>query len=242
MPSVNWRGTIGVIKPGYGTASLVEFIRLMPEGVGCIPKFVGIREHSHQEYLDAFSIYDGHMRELAKLMICDLLHPEGAPPFMLRGVKGEREIIEKWETEYRVPVFTSGMTQTAALKALGVKRVLGITYETREMNDIFATYFTDAGFEVLVMEEAGPRPGEGRTVAAEDVYALIKRAYLRHPEADGIYLQGSGPWGYKDVLPLEQDLGIPVLHPVAARVWYVQKQLRVREPVMGAGRILEEMP
>ena len=32
---------------------------------------------------------------------------------------------------------------------------------------------------------------------------------------------------------------MPVVHPVAARVWYVQKQLRVRQPVQGAGRLLK---
>ena len=242
MPSGTWRGVVGVIKPTYGSASLTEFIRLMPEGVGVIPMFAGIREHTHEEYLDAFATYSEKMDELAKIGICDLLHPEGAPPFMLRGDEGERKIIEKWEAQYQVPVFTSGMTQTAALRALGVKRLLGLTYETKEMNAIFAGYFTEAGFEVLAMEEAGPRPAAGSSVAAEDVYVSIKRAYLRHPEADGIYLQGSGPWGYKDAVPLEQDLGIPVLHPVPARVWYVQKRLRLRQPLSGAGRLLEEMP
>jgi hypothetical protein len=29
---------------------------------------------------------------------------------------------------------------------------------------------------------------------------------------------------------------------VAARVWYVQKRLHVRQPVQGAGRLLVELP
>jgi hypothetical protein len=33
-----------------------------------------------------------------------------------------------------------------------------------------------------------------------------------------------------------------VVHPVAARVWYVQKQLRVRQPIQGAGQLLKELP
>jgi maleate cis-trans isomerase len=43
-------------------------------------------------------------------------------------------------------------------------------------------------------------------------------------------------------LPLEQDLGIPVIHPVAARVWYIQKQFHLRQPRKGAGLLLERMP
>ena len=39
----------------------------------------------------------------------------------------------EWEGKYGVPVFTSGMTQAAALRALGVKRMLGFTYNTGEL-------------------------------------------------------------------------------------------------------------
>jgi len=41
---------------------------------------------------------------------------------------------------------------------------------------------------------------------------------------------------------VENDLGDNEVHPVAARVWYVQKKLRVRNPIKGASRLLEEMP
>lgn len=44
------------------------------------------------------------------------------------------------------------------------------------------------------------------------------------------------------VVPVEEDLEVPVVHPVAARVWYVQKQMRIRQPVAGAGRLLAELP
>ena len=39
MATANWRGTVCVVKPTYGSGSLVEFIRLLPEGVGVIPVF-----------------------------------------------------------------------------------------------------------------------------------------------------------------------------------------------------------
>jgi hypothetical protein len=35
---------------------------------------------------------------------------------------------------------------------------------------------------------------------------------------------------------------VPVVHPLAARIWYVQKQMRNRQPVAGAGRLLGELP
>jgi len=56
------------------------------------------------------------------------------------------------------------------------------------------------------------------------------------------YLISSGAWRVVNVVPVEEDLEVPVVHPVAARVWYAQKQMRIRQPVAGAGRLLAELP
>ena len=40
---------------------------------------------------------------------------------------------------------------------------------------------------------------------------------------------------------LEQDLGVPVVHPVPARCWEIQQRLTIRQPVKGYGRLLAEM-
>lgn len=242
MASASWRGTVGVVKPTYGSGSLVEFIRLLPEGVGVIPMYAGIKEHTQEGYLSALDSYNERVAELARIGV-DLIHPEGAPPFMLRGYKGEQEIVRQWEEKYKIPIFTSGITQAEALRALGIRKFVGCTYyRDNTLNDLFTRYFTDAGFEVLGMEGMQVPPGEWENVPSEEIYAHIKKSFLRHPGAQGIYLLGSGAWRVMDVVPVEEDLQVPVVHPVAARVWYVQKRLRVRQPVQGAGRLLAELP
>jgi maleate cis-trans isomerase len=40
---------------------------------------------------------------------------------------------------------------------------------------------------------------------------------------------------------LEQDLGVPVVHPVPARCWEMQLRLSVRQPVKGYGQLLAKM-
>jgi maleate cis-trans isomerase len=242
MPSANWRGTVGVVKPTYESGSLVEFIRLLPDGVGVIPVYAGIKEHTEQGYLAAMDTYHQCVDELARIGV-HLMHPEGGPPFMVRGYRGEQEIVKRWEEKYKVPIFTSGMTQAEALRALGINKFVGCTYyRDNKLNEIFTRYFTDAGFEVLAMEGMDTSPGEANNITTEQIYHHIKRSFRKHPGAQGIYLLGSGAWRVMDVVAAENDLGVPVLHPVAARVWYVQKQLLVRQPVDGAGRLLAELP
>jgi maleate cis-trans isomerase len=196
-----------------------------------------INEYNAEGFHDALDSYREKVAELAALK-CDLIHPEGAPPFMVRGLAGEREIVKEWEDKYQVPVFTSGMVCAEALKALGVHRFIGVSSFGGPLPDMFARYFRDAGFDMVSMEIY---PEGVRT--REEKYRFIKKEFLKHEGLQGIYQLGSGAGQIKDyVVPLEQDLGVPFVHPIAARAWYVQKRLRVRQPVQGASRLLETMP
>jgi maleate cis-trans isomerase len=196
-----------------------------------------INEYNAEGFHDALDSYREKVAELAALK-CDLIHPEGAPPFMVRGLAGEREIVKEWEDKYQVPVFTSGMVCAEALKALGVHRFIGVSSFGGPLPDMFARYFRDAGFDMVSMEIY---PEGVRT--REEKYRFIKKEFLKHEGLQGIYQLGSGAGQIRDyVVPLEQDLGVPFVHPIAARAWYVQKRLQVRQPVQGASRLLETMP
>ena len=92
------------------------------------------------------------------------------------------------------------------------------------------------------MEGMDTTPYEADKISSDTIYQHLKVSFNKHPTAQGIYLLGSGAWQVKDIVAVENDLGVPVVHPVAARVWYVQKKLRVRNPIKGASRLLEEMP
>ena len=79
-------------------------------------------------------------------------------------------------------------------------------------------------------------------LSSHQVYAHIKRNFLQAKGADAIYMLGSG-WRTLDIIEtLEQDLQVPVVHPVTARVWEIQKRLHVREPRQGFGHLLAALP
>jgi maleate cis-trans isomerase len=240
MSFTSWRGVLGCIKPTKRPGSLEELIRMLPEGIGVIPLFLGIKEGTTEEFKRAAAPFEPLVAELAELG-CDLIHPEGAPPFMLLGYKGEAELLKKWEKKYKVPLFTSGTNHVRALKALKVKRFVGATYFTGKINDMFAKYFVEAGFDVLGMEGIDVPFEQIGQLSSHEVYAHVKRAFLKQRKAEAIYLLGSG-WRVLPVIEmLEQDLGVPVIHPVPARCWEIQHRLSINQPVAGYGRLLAEM-
>ena len=144
-----------------------------------------------------------------------------------------------------MPILTGGRTHIDAMRALGMKRIVGVTYfrgSNGEVNDVVTSYFSDAGFDVLAMEGMEVPFDEVGHISEGQFYAHAKKAFLSHKDADGIYIFGSGWRVLGAVETLEQDLGVPVVHPVPARVWAVQERLHVRQPRSGYGRLLEEMP
>lgn len=241
MSYTSWRGVVGCIKPTMRPGSTEELIRMLPEGVGMIPLFLDVKEGKIDAFKRAVSAYEPQIARLVEAGV-DLVHPEGAPPFMVLGYEGEAELIARWEAQYKVPIFTSGTNHVRALKALNIKRFVGATYFSGEINDLFARYFTQAGFEVLGMDGISVPFDKVGSLSAQDVYAHIKKTFLKNPGAEAIYLLGSG-WRVLEVVDLlEQDLGVPVIHPVPARCWEIQRRLVIRQPLRGYGRLLAEMP
>ena len=124
MAFSSWRGIVGIIKPTMRPGGLEDMIRLLPEGIGVIPLFNDIQRGERSEFKEVMKDYDAKVAVLAE-QGCDVIHPEGAPPFMVMGLDGEAKKIKSWERKHKIPVFTSGTNHIAALRALKVKRIVG---------------------------------------------------------------------------------------------------------------------
>ena len=237
----SWRGVVGDIKPTHRPGSLEEFIKLLPEGIGVIPLTVGISSGTEQEFHDVLEDYKQKAAQLAQLGV-DLISIGGAPPMMVHGFAGEEKIVKDLEAKHGIPVSTSGRSTVAAMRALGIRKFVGVTYFPDRMNQIFDRYFTEAGFQVEAMEGIEvPFKDVGR-LSGEEIYKHTKKAFLRHADANAIYMLGSGWRLLKIVRLLEQDLQVPVVYALGAKLWEVEKQFHVREPIKGYGRLLEELP
>jgi maleate isomerase len=233
---------MGLIKPTHRPGSLEETIRLLPEGIGVIPVTVGLAKGTRAEFLGTLDAIEQRVAELAELGGVDLIAPAGAPPFMVHGYAGEGSVIDAWSKRYGVPIVTAGMTQVLAMRALGVRRIVGLSYFTGALNDDFARYFTDAGIEVLSMSGIDVQFNKVQQLSSWEVYRHAKATYLAHPAAEAIYLLGGG-WRILDIIEqLEQDCEVPVLHAVACRVWATQRHFRTRQTRTGYGQLLAELP
>jgi maleate cis-trans isomerase len=239
----NYRGIVGDIKPRATDSSLVDMIKLLPDGIGVIPVYLNLTQGSREEYGSAYPIYEKHIAYLASQK-CNVISVEGAPPFMLLGPAREAEMVDGWKRKYGTDMFTSSQNQVNAFRALKAQRILGITSGSGgpEMDKVYAKYFEDNGIGVVAMEGMGVEFKSIPEVPPAAIAAFIKKAFAEHGGADAVYILGSSLEALPLIAPLERELGVPVVQAIAARIWEIQKRLHVHEPIKGYGRLLETLP
>ena len=235
-----WRGVIGMVRPTRRPGTLEELIRILPEGIGVVPLLLNFKAGSNAEFLQSIPLYEGFAAELADQGV-DLIMLSGAPPFMLLGPKDESALTRRWEKKLKTPVVTDPQMHVAGLRAMKIRKFIGASYSALQ-NKIVQEYMTQAGFRVLSMEPIDVPFDQVAQISVERLYTHVKQLHRRHPNADGIYIQGGGWQTVRVVDMLEQDLGIPVVHATICQAWQIHKRLKVRETKPGLGRLLAELP
>jgi maleate isomerase len=235
------RGTIGIVRPTQRTGGFEELLQMLPDGIRLIPLCLDVRRGALDEFRSAIPAYEAKVAELAAMGV-DAINPSGAPPFMVLGYDNEQDLIRRWEQTYKTRIFTSGTSNIDAMRALGVKRVLGATYFSGDINGIYARYFIDAGFDCLDMVGMTVAFDKVPELPSEDVRRFIVQAFRQNNTADAVYMLGPA-WRTLDIVgPIERELGVPVFHAVPVQCWDIQRHLNIREPVAGFGRLIAEMP
>ena len=235
------RGIVGLVKPTYRPGSMESFIKLMPEGVGFIPAHAGVRAGNEKELQEALTVAEKKVARLAELG-ADVVMIMGAPPTMVRGHGADRQIADSLTTKYKIPVTVATIAQVDAFRALGMKKLVGVTYFQDDMNQRFAKFLEDDGFEVKAMEGIEVPFKDAGKLAPEAIYNFAKKVFLDSGKADGIYMLGAGWHNLPVIEMLEKDLRTTVLSSIPAQVWATKKILNLNEPLPGYGRLLAEMP
>jgi maleate isomerase len=234
---------VGTVRPTNRpeAGQELDLDTLIPAKIKFLSSTMNFTRGTEEEFSTSMPGYEAKAAEFAQ-MGADLVRPSGAPPFMLLGYQREQELIAGWEKKYGVQMFTSGQNHVKALRTLGMKKFVGATYFPEKMNNIFAKYFTDAGFEVLAMEGIGAPFADVPRVPPEQILEFMKNAAAKHKNADGIYMLGSA-WKTVEIIDrLEEDTSMTVVHAGPARCWGTQLCLGLRHPIKGYGRLLAEMP
>ena len=145
-----------------------------------------------------------------------------------------------------LPVTTMSNAVVEALRAVGGRRIaVGgrriavATAYTAEVNQQLATFLGDNGFSVAGLEalELVEIP-DIHAVGDAELLALGRRAVANAPGADALLISCGGLRTLPVELPLEQELGIPVVSSAVAGAWAAARLAGHAGRVAGRTRLL----
>jgi maleate cis-trans isomerase len=176
---------------------------------------------------------DEGARLLAMLSPAAIVLAHTATSYAL-GFDAEAELVRRQEAATGTRFATAFGCVLAALVFLGVRRVAYATPYGADVTETGRAHLAAHGFDVVgVARLEGVRNIYQET--AERAYAVGRMA--DRPEAEAVFLSGTGMPTLGMLQALEDDLGKPVLSANAAMMWHALRAAGVRSPLAGYGRL-----
>ena len=241
MDMYSWRGKIGFISPAIFDTVLLEFYRILPEGVLITPVDLRVQNLSDEEFRRAMN----KIEEAAKVLSYEdvqIIIVAGTPPITKLGFDADKEIIKKVETLTGKPTSTGPTIEVEAMRSLGMKRIALVSPFGESLNQHLKSYFEYCGFEVVVSKGLNIVKNADLTkLPFYSSYVLAKEAFSEAKgRLDGLLLTCPRWPTVRCIASLERDLGIPVVTAAQAMVWKGLKMLNVREVQPGYGKLFAD--
>lgn len=238
---IGWRARLGFLVPPGNPTVEAEMMALAPEGVslhfhrmdagGGVPGSLDNQDARTRAMIDSL---DAAVPLLAAVKPDIITVAHTATSYYL-GREREAALLARLGAASGVRVATAFGAVAAALERLGVRRVaLGAPYSA-ETTAQGRAHLEAHGFTVTRAENlAGVVNIYDET--AERAYQLARG--VDAPEAEAVFLTGTGMPTLPVLELLEQDLGKPVISSASAMMWHALRRSGVRQPIAGYGRLL----
>lgn len=233
-----WRGRIGLIVPSSNTTMEPEFWRMAPEGVSIHTARMMLKAVTVNELLEMEKDAVRAAQLLATANVDILVY--GCTTGSLIGGPGfDRMITKKLEEATGIKAVATATAVLEALRELGARRVALATPYIEEVTKKEVEFLESQGYKVVDVKYLGIKENiEIGKLTPQTAYRLARS--LDTSTADVVFISCTNFRTIEVISPLEKDLGLPVFSSNTATMWLTLKEMGIREPLRGYGKLLEE--
>ncbi len=237
---IGWRARLGFLLPPGNPTVEPEMMALAPHGVSLhfnrmvargAPGSLDGQTERNRMMIDNI---DDSIDMLALVQPDVIVLAHTATSYHL-GRQGEGDLVARLEKSTGTRVVTAFGSVLRALERLKVhKLALGAPYSRAttlqgkahlEAHGLDVVNFDNLSGVINIYDET-----------AERAYRLARM--VDTPEAEAVFLTGTGMPTLPVLEALEQDLGKPVISSASAMMWHALRLAGVRQPIPGYGRLL----
>jgi maleate cis-trans isomerase len=237
---IGWRARLGFLLPPGNPTVEAEMTALAPAGVSLhfhrmtargVPGALDGQDERNRSMIDSL---DDCVEMLALVKPDVIVVAHTATSYHL-GREREAVLLARLTKASGVRIVTAFGSVVAALERLGVRRLaMGAPYSA-ETTAQGKAHLEAHGYSVVCARNL-----KGVTniydETAERAYRLARS--VDRPEAEAVFLSGTGMPTVPVLEALEHDLGKPVLSSASAMMWHGLRSSGVRQPIPGYGRLL----
>jgi maleate isomerase len=236
---MGWRGRIGFLVPPGNPTVEPEMAELAPAGVsvhfarmsasGPAGTHTGQEERNHSQ----IASLDEATRLLAMVTPRVIVLAHTATSYTL-GREAEAALVERQEAATQARFITAFGSVLEALACLDVRSIAYATPYDAELTERGRAHLTLHGFDVVgVARLEGVRSIYEETT--ERAYAVGRQA--DRPEAEAVFLSGTGMPTLAMLQMLEDDIGKPVFSASSAMMWNALRVAGISSPRDSYGRL-----
>lgn len=235
-----WRGRVGSISATPTEALPYEFYKIVPDGVALVQTTVYIHEVTADNIFAAENLFDRIALDVAKEGV-DVLILGASPATYLKGHGYDKVLSARIAELIGVPTVSNQTAAVEALSALGAKRIVVASPNTDDLVVPLRRFLNDNGFEVVNARGLQiPTNAEIARVPPYKSYQFAKEVFFEAGGADAVYIPCANWPVALNIDKLEKDLRVPVVASNQSKIWAALRQLEIREPIRGFGRLLED--
>ena len=229
---------IGLISPNLSEETLVDYYKILPEGIRIEGRTLDVGKYTDSEFHRVEQGFFDLVRDLVKRPL-DFLMVTGELFLSYKGPGSDRLILAAVKEITPTPASTVLTAVTRACEALRLRRVVMATPFPEDQDARLIRFLAHDGIEVVAHRCLGYENSKAIwDLPPETGYDLASTLLRDHPDVDGLYMP-CNKWRIISIIDrIEQEFGKPVVTNTQAWVWEALRNMGLKKPIPGYGRLL----